>query len=52
MPSDEYALHLAGALADLTCLDVAPVTRDGIVVHQPVATVNLYRRICRPLGGL
>src|SRR5579884_2558812 len=39
--SDHHALHLIGALADLSALAVAPIPRDGELFHHPVSAVDL-----------
>src|SRR5579859_6075868 len=49
MPGDHQALDLAGPLADLIDLDIAPVARHWKFIHEPVATMNLYRLVCRSL---
>src|SRR4051794_10069004 len=43
LASDDHALDLARPLADLEHLRVAPVPRDGVLVHEAVATVDLSR---------
>src|SRR5690242_5339893 len=51
MFSNNHTLDLAGAFANLVDLDVAPVARDGIFVHEAIAPVNLDRLIRRTRGG-
>src|SRR4051812_42757420 len=41
LPCDQHALDLAGALADLQDLGVAPHTGDRVLVHETVAAVDL-----------
>src|SRR6185436_13434706 len=43
LAGDDHALHLARALTDLEHLRVAPVPRDGVLVHEAVAAVYLCR---------
>src|SRR5579875_2146616 len=44
-------LHLAGAFADLVDLDVAPVARDGKIVHETIAAVDLHSLVGGSLRG-
>src|SRR5262249_16242864 len=46
---DDQALHLARALANLMRLDVAPVARHRILVHETIAAVDLHCLIGRAL---
>src|SRR3954465_1933534 len=45
MPRDHHALHLVRALADLEDLLVAVEARDRELLHEPVAAVDLERRV-------
>src|SRR5947207_8745752 len=50
--SDEYPLDLRRPLPYLIHLDVPPVPRHGIVLHEPVPPVDLHRVVRRPLRRL
>src|SRR6476646_7972693 len=47
--SDEHPLDLGGAFLDLVDLDVAPVARHWVVLHEAVSAVDLDRVIGRAL---
>src|SRR5690606_21032207 len=50
--SDEHALHLAGALADLEDLGVPVEPRHGVLLHEAVAAEHLRRDARRRDGRL
>src|SRR6266516_7814817 len=50
--SDQHALHFACALSDFVGLDIAPVARYGIFIHEAITAMNLYRLIGSTFGGL
>src|SRR4051794_11600630 len=52
VPSDDHPLHLIRSLADLEDLLVAVEARDGVLVHEPVAAVDLERPVRRTMGEL
>src|SRR3954447_7705672 len=55
VPSDDHPLHLIRSLADLEDLLVAVEARDGVLVHEPVAAVDLERPVrdaVRELAGV
>src|SRR5579863_3281662 len=43
--ADHHTLHFVRAFADLVDLAIAPIARHRILVHEPVAAVDLHGRV-------
>src|ERR1700686_3750188 len=49
---DQHSLDLGGALSDLVDLHIAPVTRDGVLLHEAIPPVDLHGLVGRAFGSL
>src|SRR5512146_1408038 len=52
MLGDQHALHFACALANLMRIHITIVTRNRVLIHEAIASMNLHRLSGGALGGL